>query len=875
MPAGTVTFVLTDIEGSTRLLRHLGDRYAAVLERHRALLRGCWDVGSGHEIDCQGDSFFVAFPDAGSAVRACVAAQRAVEAETWPSGGRVAVRMGVHTGLAAPIGDRYVALAVHQAARVADVAHGGQILASEASMGELTGELTHDSVVADDVTARPLGRYRVRDFDRPVELFQIEAPGLLDDFPAVRALPADRHNLAPPPTRLWGREGDLASLVGSVAGHRLVTVVGPGGVGKSRLVTEFGMRVAEEWPGGAWLVDCSVTADEDLMNRALADALDPVVGRGEADLDGLIAGLRDQRLLVILDGCEPHLTVVATAVNRLLRWCPGIHVLATSTEPLRVAGEALHRLAPLTVSGAAGSPALELFAERAEAAVPGFRVDAATAPTVEAICRHLDGLPLALEIAAAKLTALHPRDILAGLERRFELLREREGPRPARQRTLRGLLDWSWRLLPPDEAETLSRLSLLAGPFDLDVARAAMREDAQREDAAVLVWSLVDRSLVVAEPAAGGSRYRLLETVRAYARERLDETDRRGSVDSLIRYYVDRLGPERGTGTSWVHAFAAELATVRSLLAELSPPGDGPAQALACALARYHDAVQSYRDGVREIARLADRLTDAGPARVGLLCALGDLRLRLREGAAAEGCADAARRLRDAVGDPPWDETGVDKLAGEIALHRGDPEAAVRVAAAALQGSLSARGRARMHNLLGIALTTQGRVDQAADAFADELAAATELGDEVLLAHAHANVAEVALRRGRVAQAARHQRTCLDLALALGRTGMVAYGLLTAARIASLSPDADDEGWAVAVQLVARALELIEDTGLGLHETDRLVTEQWIAAARARLGAERFAREELVGRRLGVDRALASSDDILAAATTAAVRSNC
>lgn len=861
LPAGTVTFVVTDVEQSTRLLRLLGEDYAGVLERHRTLLRTAWGRWGGYEVDCQGDSFFVAFADPAAALYACVEAQRAVRREPWPGGVRLRVRIGVHAGLAAPSGDRYVALAVHQAARVGDVGHGDQVIVSEA----VAHDLRHHPWHAGLPVVRSVGRYRVRDFDRPVELFQLVADDLPRSFPPVRAMPADRHNLTPPATSLVGREADLAALDRAVGGSRLVTVVGPGGVGKTRLVTEYGVRVADRWPGGVWLVDAAVAHDTVLLRRALVDTLGPVVGAEDGDWDTLLDRLRTVAVLLVLDGCESHAPIASRVAQDVLATCPPLQVVATSREPLRLPGEALRRVSPLPVAGAE-SPAVDLFVQRARATVPEFPSDQETTAVAAAICHRLDGLPLALEIAAAKLTALTPAEILAGLEHRFDLIRDLGGARPTRHQTLRDLLDWSWRLLPADEAAVLSRLSLFAGAFDVAGATAAAGDVVDDGGVPVLLWSLVDRSLVMADPAAGGTRYRLLETVRAHADGRLDHTERSAGAQRLVRHYAGRLGPADGAR---VPVFAAELATVRHLLSLVPAPGDAPAQTLAAAVARHHDAVQTYREGVAEVSALAARLTARTPARVGLLCALGDLHLRVGEADAADGWRRAAVELRERVGGPEWDEAGVDKLAGEIALHRGDPATAAAVAARALGTSLTARGRARMHNLLGIALATTGDDERAAAAFAGELAAAAELDDEVLLAHAHSNVAEIALRRGQPTVAARHQRTCLDLALTLGRTGMIAYGLLASARIAAAGPGAGDDRWAAAVRLAARATVLLDETGAALYETDRHVTDAWLDEARVRLGSRRFEAEQAAGRGSTIEAGLAAAGDILTRAAGA------
>ena len=270
LPSGLVTFVFTDIEASTQLFRRIGDRYPPLLERHQEILRAAWTAWGGCEVKTEGDSFFVAFSDATAAIEACAQAQRDLTSEPWPADAVIRVRMGVHTGLASPHGDDYIALAVHQAARVVDAGHGGQIVVS--------AETAERAERCEPATLASLGRYRVRDFDDPVELFQVAAPDLPAEFPPLRVLPADRHNLVGAPTTIVGRDDDLRALADLVAASRLVSVVGPGGLGKTRLVTEYGIRCATDWDHGVWFVDLAPLSDPALVARTVADA----VGRSGA-----------------------------------------------------------------------------------------------------------------------------------------------------------------------------------------------------------------------------------------------------------------------------------------------------------------------------------------------------------------------------------------------------------------------------------------------------------------------------------------------------------------------------------------------------------------------------------------------------------------
>ena len=865
LPSGRVTFVLTDIEGSTRLLRRTGTGYAALLDRHRDLLAAAWAAHRGTEVDREGDGSLVAFADARDALLACAAAQRALQAEPWPPGAAVRVRMGLHTGLASPRAGGYVALAVHRAARVAHAAHGGQVLLSEEVLTGL------DPEVRDLV--QPLGRFRVRDFDAPVRLLQLTDAGLAPAFPAVRALPAEGHNLPRPLTRLVDRAEELALLAASLERARLVTLVGTGGVGKTRLAVEAGRLLAPRWPDGVWLADLAPLDDGALVPAAVAAAVGVAGVPGAEPTADVLDHLRSAEALLVLDNCEHQGDAVRRLVVDLLTECPGVRVLATSREPLHVAAERLVRLAPLRVpapgdAGAADSPAVRLFTERAQDVQPGFALDAGTTADVVALCRRLDGLPLALEIAAARTAVLTPAEILTGLARRSAVLRGGDAGLPSRQRTLEALLDWSVRLLGEPERVALGRASLFGGSFGLDAATAALAGGSvEARDVPELVWSLVEKSLVVTAPAAGETRYRLLETVRAHGRDLLDARgDLTPSAVRLARWYAGRLGPARAAGRRWVSELGTELDTVRGLLPVVARTAQPLAQELACALGRHHEAVQALRQGVAETTRLAAELPAPTRERVGLLTVLADLHLRTGDVDAAERATGEARALRERTGAPEWDDVGLEKATGEIALRRHRPQLAAGAARRALAQDPSLRGRARMQNLLGIALVSAGDADGAHDAFQAELRACELLGDEVFLAHAHGNVAELALRRSDPAAAAHHQRACLDLAVALGQPGMVASSLLVAARLAAAEPGT--AAWCTAVRLTGKAEEMLDDSGLALYDEDRALTERTLAAAHAALGPQRFTAECGAGRAADVGSALEEAGRVLTAVST-------
>lgn len=861
-PRGMVTFVFTDIEGSTRLFRQLGDGYADLLGRHRRILREAWDAHEGYEVGTEGDSFFVAFRRADDALRACVAGQQALGAETWPPEGEVRVRMGIHTGLASPQDGGYVALAVHETARVMSSAHGGQIL------------LTHQTLEAlSDRTGleiRRLGRFKLRGFDDPVRLYQVSGPGLEQDFAAVRAVPADGHNVVRNPTETIGRDDVISAVADGLAPRRLVTLLGPGGVGKTRVATEVGVRAAPTWRDGVWLVDLAGITEPGLVPGAVADTIGASAHLGDRWED-VLDHLETRRVVIILDGCEHVASACRELVRSLFAACDGVGVLATSREPLRVPGEVLRHIAPLpvaededpTAAEVLASPAGRLFARRGASVRPGFTITDDNARAVAEICRRLDGLPLLIELAAAHLSAQSPAEILAGLEDRFRILRSPDTTLPERHRTVEGLLEWSYRLLDERQRTAFRRLSVFATGFSMRTASPAITgpgiDDA---DVPQLLWLLADRSLVVADLGADETRYLLLETVREYARRLLDEHGETGTVAAdVARWFLERLGPWSSIDTPWVGDVGVELDNLRGLIPSIPPEQQEIAQQLACSIGLYHDARQSFIEGIRELSRYVETLQQPSPTRVSLLTTLANLQLRVGDAEAAEGLVEEARAVEDEHGAPDWDDVAVDRARGEIARRSGDLEGAVEVARAALARPRSDRGKARIYNLLGSALGAMGDFEASYEACEAELELSRAIGDDRYIASAEGNLAETAMRLGDVEAAAAHQRECLDISLTLGSPAMVAFSLIMAARVAGARQD-----WGTAVRLHARGEALLAEIGLMLYEDDRRESDALLAEARTRLGDEFFEGERRAGRDLEVTEATKLADSVLESA---------
>jgi predicted ATPase/class 3 adenylate cyclase len=511
LPSGLVTFMFTDIEGSTRLARMLGDEYGAVLGAHRAVLRTALRDGGGIELFTEGDSFFVAFRDAAAAVATSVAAQRALAAHAWPSPDATPrVRMGLHTGWAAPVAGEYASVEVHRAARVAAAAHGGQVLCSEATT--LAVAPPSDGTAMARVDLLDLGTYRLRGFDDAERLFQLMAPGLERDFPRPRTPGAAAHNLPAAVTSFVGRRTEMAELADLVNVHRLVTVAGPGGAGKTRLALAVAEELLVAYPDGIWVIDCATAAAG--LPKTVAGTLGLRAEPGRPIIETVVERCAGGRMLIILETSDAAPTAAASLARRLLAGCPELTVLVTGRAPLGVHGELVWRIPPL-----APADAFALLSERMTAARGGRSPEPGQAAELARVASRLDGLPLAIELAATRLRLLSPAQLASRLDDPLVAL---DAGRPAaaghapghgsRHDTLTGNADWSYRTLGERSAALLRRLAVFAGPVDLAAVEWC------GDDALGALSELADKSLVEVVP---GPRYRMSEPIRGYARRRL------------------------------------------------------------------------------------------------------------------------------------------------------------------------------------------------------------------------------------------------------------------------------------------------------------------------------------------------------------------
>jgi predicted ATPase/class 3 adenylate cyclase len=543
MPTGTVTFLFTDLEGSTRLWEEYPEAMKEALARHDEILRDAIAVHNGHVVKMRGDGIHAAFATAESAVRAALAAQRALSGEPWESTPPLKVRMGVHTGPAEQRDGDYYGTAVNRAARLMGVAHGGQVVVSLTSE-----ELLHDGM-PDTCSLIDLGAHRLQDLSRAEHVFQLDAPGLETQFPPLRSLDSFPSNLPVQVSSFVGRDDELAAVASALTESRIVTITGVGGVGKSRLATQVAAEALPEYDDGAWLCELAAATDEDTLQQIAAASVGAAPRPGVSMLESLVEFLRPRSLLLVLDNCEHLLVAAGRLAERVLHECSDVRVLATSREGLAVEGERVLPLRSLAVPEADAAPpavvtnaSARLFAERGEAARPGFVVDASNAKSIGEICRRLDGIPLALELAAARVAAMSPAEIAGHLDQRFRLLTGGRRTAVERQQTLRATVDWSYSLLEARERVVFDRLGVFAGSFDTAASTAVVTDDEiESWDVIDALGSLVSKSLVLAEEVDDGTtRYQLLETLRQYTRERLEE---RGEADAFRRrhatYFAD------------------------------------------------------------------------------------------------------------------------------------------------------------------------------------------------------------------------------------------------------------------------------------------------------------------------------------------------
>jgi predicted ATPase/class 3 adenylate cyclase len=901
----TLTFLFTDIEGSTVLLRRLGEGvYARVLADHHSLIRSGLAAHEGEEVGTQGDAFFAVF----SSPKACVAAvaemQQAIEAHPWPAGEHVRVRMGVHTGEAAKTVTGLVGLDVHRAARVAAVAAGGQVLLSETAAALVRGSLPPRTALRD------LGVHRLKDLGRPEQIFQLDAAGLETEFPRLRSLgnPALPNNLPAQLASFIGRERELSQVRALVGSSRLVTLTGAGGSGKTRLGLQAAAELLDGSGDGVWLVELAAVTDEGAVAPAICRALGVATQPGRPVLETLLDALAPQDVLIVLDNCEHLIGACAKTADAIVRHCPRVHLLATSREPLGIGGETIYRVPPLSLPppGEVGPPApgsadaVALFVERAKEQGAGLPVDEETGPLVVSVCARLDGMPLAIELAAARLRSLSLGALHDRLDQRFRLLTGGSRTALGRQQTLEATVDWSYSLLNGAEQLLLRRLSVFAEAFDLDAAEAVCGfGDIETSEVTGLLGSLVDKSLVVAEPTGAALRYRLLETIRQFAAERPAESgaDQAAVAAAHSEHFLAVAeaaaphldGPDQGR---WFARLDTEQANLRRAADHAASTPDGTTQVLrfGAALRLYWMTRSRNEEALSLLApalQRPDARTEPGPFGQALVTAA--TLAQFHDMAAArqlgEQAVEFARQQRDGrlLSDSLMVLSSTYYFAGEP--QRGFPLGEESVQHARRLGEDALLGGSLMVYLLFADRIGPARCGQL---FAEAIACTERSGDKFAACLLHNNAGSHALQAGDIPAARAHleqaaqarqeiglnsyfvstnlawvlrqegdlpgARSRFDEGLQASRRNGNRSGLAYASLgLACLTADTGD--WYRAGQLHGIAQVFLDRTGESWQEPETRYRQDSLNKARSALGGEQFERAYARGQALSLDQA--------------------
>jgi predicted ATPase/class 3 adenylate cyclase len=840
LPEGTVTFLFTDIEGSTKLLHRLGEKYVHVLSRHRELMRDAFDRSGGCEIDTQGDAFFVAFRSALGAVGAAVESQRSLRDEAWPDDEKLLVRMGIHTGKPIVVDDNYVGMDVHRAARICSAAHGAQVVISEDTHTHL-GD-------AHSFGFKDLGLHRLKDIEEPEHILQIVADDLPSEFPQLRSL-APQTNVPRHVASLVGRERELRDLHSLLLDDdvRLLTVTGPGGTGKTRVAGAAALNALNLFTEGVFFVDLTEVTTSDVIATTIGETL------GVAPTDDPSHGLRvhigNKKMLLLLDNFEQAVSA-ADVVARLLQGCPQLKVLITSRTILSLNGEREYPLPPLalpeerTREGVMSSEAGLLFVRRASAAKPTFELTDANAPAVAEICDVLDGLPLALELAAARLKIFPLDALVSRLGDRLKLLTGGSSDAPPRHRTLRGTIEWSYDLLDPAERDFFRALAVFSGGATLEAIEEIIPPELDPIDA---LTSLVNHSLVRQhELSDGGFRFDMLQTIREYAAGLLDEAPGRDTLRTAhARYYLALLRHARSTKLDRDPEFVArDLDNFRATLAWFGGRADegsiDDAEALlelAGLLGRYWYTHGMVAEGSGWLERaLAHAPPNPSPTRALALRQLGVLKELHRHVDEAAALFDQAlkdyRRLGDELG-----EAACLNSIGVVIMARGDLEAPedLYLRSADIRRKHGDDQTVASISNLGILYLHRKDYGRAVELLEEALELDRKAGDDWGVAVTQNNLASAYLDHGDTARSRELVAAGMEACFQLEEFEALCEAFEVAAALAAVDGDLER-----AARLYGAAEKLRTQTGLQPTLLDGKRLEEATTKARTALTPERF-----------------------------------
>jgi len=856
-PAARITLLFTDIEGSTRLWEQEPSRMPRALARHDTLARAAVEDHRGVVVKMIGDGLHAVFDDPLDAVRATLQLQRALADPAATDGVLLRVRCGLHAGEAERRNNDFFGSTVNRAARIMSAAHGGQILLSQAVVGAISERLP------EGVTLRDLGAVRLRDLGSPERVYQVVHPDLRQSFPALRSLEATPNNLPQQVTSFVGRERGLAEVKNLLAASPLLTLLGMGGLGKTRLSLQVAADVLDDYPDGVWFVELAPVADARLVPQAVASVLGVMEEAGRPVVEALLKYVTDRRLLLIFDNCEHLVHACADLAKQLLQAGSGLKLLASSREYLHVPGETTYPVPALalpdphqsvTVETLLQYEAVRLFVDRATAVQPSFRVTQASAPALTAICQRLDGIPLAIELAAARIRSMSIEMIAERLSDRFRLLTQGNRTVLPRQQTLRALIDWSYDLLDARERALFEQLSVFAGGFTLEAAEAVVADSTvDTTDALDLLTALVDKSLV--ELDAGGERYRMLETVRQYAQERLGDSSAAAAVRTRHLDFFLALaetarpqlwGAEQG---KWLARLDLERENFLSAHAWCDHAENGAELGL-----RLVYALQLYWLP-RGLIELGYRVTVEALARAGAQ----------QRGLYRSGALYAAGQLSFFMGAYPASKNHMEDclaIAREIGIKEREASAHLMLgydcealgetadafanfeASAAIARELGDKGRLAfaLNALAGLHHEARD-LDAAVPLFEEALSITRELDDRESISIHLTNLARALVDRGAGERARGLLIEGLTIARGIGSTRGDGYVVEVSAELAVLH-----EAWEPAARFYGAVQARFAEIGLRRTPADDAFLESQIDKARVALGDEAFAAAEAAGR---------------------------
>jgi predicted ATPase/class 3 adenylate cyclase len=821
LPTGTITFLFTDIEGSTRLLTDLESQFKPVLERHQELIRAAVASHAGVEIATEGDSFFCVFNTAPDGLAAAVDIQRRLAHEEWPGGRNVRVRIGVHTGTAALGGDNYVGIDVHRAARISESGHGGQVLVSAAT------RLLGAAGLSDGVTFQDLGEVHLRDLEQPEHLYQLVIDGIESSFPPLRKLQVGPTNIPAAASSFIGRGREQVEVEKLLDDSRLVTITGVAGAGKSRLALEVAAKARQAYADGVWFVELAPVRNDDVVAQAVAHAIGLQESPGRVAEDVLADYLRAGKRLLVLDNCEFVIEGVRRLAARLIAETTDLTILATSRQVLGTGGEIRYQCPPLDMppssaassTDLAGFDATALFEVRAQEADPSFVVTDDIAGVVATICRRLDGMPLAIELAAALVRILTPNEILHRLDDRFDLLRG--GPRsaPEHQQTLLAALESTFDLLDDAEQEFAMRLGVFVGGVDATAAEAVTAGGSiSRVDVLDALSALVDRSLISSVQGSTGMRLAILESVREFLLAKLEESGQlRVRQLAHARYFTGLIesasrelrGPEQDT---WAARLDADIGNVRAAIAFTAATGDEGALDLVNRLFLYWRRRGDWSDGLRWTRVALENTSERDSAiRARMLSTAGFFASDLGDG--VRGIADLedglamARRTGDVHAQgycasflgaelsrrdtdldrglellsearqiyadlhEPYGEAWVNRYLALSHQERGELDESIRLQTFALDAFREARDTWNIRfslTLLAEAKYTIGDLAGARDLYDESLRGSADVQYKVVMAQAHKGLGKVSLAEGKLDEASDHLREAMHQLMEIG-----------------------------------------------------------------------------------------------------------